>query len=93
MIKIYEANEKPAALVQDLLDVWEKSVRATHFFLSDNEVKNIKKYVPQALNAIAHLLVAEDKAGKPIAFMGVENGSLEMLFLPRKKEAGGWGSD
>lgn len=49
MIKIYEANERPAALVQNLLDVWEKSVRATHFFLSDNEVKNIKKYVPQAL--------------------------------------------
>ncbi len=91
MIKIYEANERPAALVQDLLDVWEKSVRATHFFLSDNEVKNIKKYVPQALNAIAHLLVAEDKAGKPIAFMGVENGSLEMLFIAPEERGRGLG--
>lgn len=91
MIKIYEANEKPAALVQDLLDVWEKSVRATHFFLSDNEVKNIKKYVPQALNVIAHLLVAEDKAGKPIAFMGVENGSLEMLFIAPEERGRGLG--
>lgn len=88
MIKIYEANERPAALVQDLLDVWEKSVRATHFFLSDNEVKNIKKYVPQALNAIAHLLVAEDKAGKPIAFMEWRMGRLKCFLLPRKKEAG-----
>lgn len=70
MIKIYEANERPAALVQNLLDVWEKSVRATHFFLSDNEVKNIKKYVRQALNAIAHLLIAEDKAGKAYCLYG-----------------------
>lgn len=76
-------------LVQQLLQVWEKSVRATHLFLSDEEVKAIKYYVPQALSAVAHLLIAENKAGMPVAFMGVEDGVLEMLFiLPEERGKG-----
>ena len=47
-------------MVQELLQVWEKSVRATHLFLSDEEVKAIKNYVPQALSGIAHLLIDKD---------------------------------
>ena len=80
-MKIYEVNERPAILVQELLQVWEKSVRATHLFLSDEEVKAIKDYVPQALSGIAHLLIAENEAGMPVAFMGVEDGVLEILFI------------
>ena len=80
-MKIYEVNERPAILVQELLQVWEKSVRATHLFLSDEEVKAIKNYVPQALSGIAHLLIAENETGMPVAFMGVEDGVLEMLFI------------
>ena len=80
-MKIYEVNERPAILVQELLQVWEKSVRATHLFLSDEEVKAIKDYVPQALSGIAHLLIAENEAGMPVAFLGVEDGVLEMLFI------------
>ena len=68
-------------MLQELLQVWEKSVRATHLFLSDEEVKAIKDYVPQALSGIAHLLIAENEAGMPVAFMGVEDGVLEMLFI------------
>ena len=80
-MKIYETGERSAPLVQDLLEVWEKSVRATHLFLSEEEVKKIKPYVPQAVMGVAHLLVAEDETGTPVAFMGVEDGSLEMLFI------------
>jgi putative acetyltransferase len=48
-VKIIEVNEKTSLLIQQLLEVWEKSVRATHEFLSDSEIKRIKEYVPQAL--------------------------------------------
>ena len=47
-MKIIEVKERTPLLVEQLLEVWEKSVRATHLFLSDNEVKSIKEYVPQA---------------------------------------------
>lgn len=90
-MKIYEVSERPAVLVQELLQVWEKSVRATHLFLSDEEVKAIKNYVPQALSGIAHLLIAENEAGRPVAFMGVEDGVLEMLFITPEERGRGLG--
>ena len=67
--------------IDRLLAVWEDSVRATHLFLSDNEIKRIKEYVPQALSGVAHLVIAEDENGCAAAFMGIEDGMLEMLFL------------
>lgn len=78
---LYETQDRSPQLVAVLVDVWERSVRATHLFLSDEEVAKIKKYVPQALGNVQHLIVAEDESGKPAAFMGTENGRLEMLFL------------
>ena len=90
-MKIYEVSKRPAVLVQELLKVWGKSVRATHLFLSDEEVKTIKNYVPQALSGIAHLLIAENETGTPVAFMGVEDGSLEMLFITPEERGKGLG--
>ena len=77
--------------MRELLGVWERSVRATHLFLSDGEVRSIREYVPQALLGAAHLLVAEDEAGAPAAFMGVEDGALEMLFIDPEERGKGLG--
>ena len=48
-MRILEAADRRPVLIKRLLEVWENSVRATHLFLSDEEIKNIKEYVPQAL--------------------------------------------
>ena len=54
--------------------------------------KSIKEYVPQALNGVAHLVVAEDEAGRAVAFMGVEDGIAgNAVHLPRKSEGKGLG--
>ena len=90
-LRIYEAAERSEELVRELLGVWERSVRATHLFLSDGEVRSIREYVPQALLGVAHLLVAKDEAGAPAAFMGVEDGSLEMLFIDPEERGKGLG--
>lgn len=88
-MKIYEVTARTPHLTAELLTVWEASVRATHLFLSDAEILQIKEYVPQALQGIAHLIVAEDDAGAAVGFMGIEDGRLEMLFLsPRRARAG-----
>lgn len=90
-MRIYEAAERSEELVRELLGVWERSVRATHLFLSDGEVRSIREYVPQALLGVAHLLVAKDEAGAPAAFMGVEDGALEMLFIDPEERGKGLG--
>ena len=88
-MKIVEVTDRMPDLINRLVGVWESSVRATHLFLSDGEIKGIKEYVPQALNGIAHLIIAEDETGRPVAFMGIEDGALEMLFiLPEERGKG-----
>lgn len=61
------------------------------FFLTDGEVSSIKAYVPQALAAAAHLIAAENENDAPIAFMGIEGGSLEMLFVSPEERGKGVG--
>ena len=80
-MRIVETTNRTPDLIERLLAVWESSVRVTHLFLSDDEIKSIKEYVPQALNGIAHLVIAEDETDCPVAFMGIESGTLEMLFI------------
>ena len=88
-LKISEVQTREPPLLQKLVSVWEKSVRATHLFPSEDEIVRIKEYVPQALEGVAHLLTAENGDGEPVAFMGIENGRLEMLFvLPSERGKG-----
>jgi putative acetyltransferase len=51
-MKIYEVKERTELLMEQLLKVWEESVRATHQFLSEKEIEKIKEYVPQALAGV-----------------------------------------
>ena len=88
-MEIREVDDRPQPLLEALLDVWERSVRATHLFLTDSEVRRIKGYVPQALAGVEHLVVAE--AGNPIAFMGVQGDRLEMLFVAPEQRGRGVG--
>lgn len=73
-----------------LLVIWESSVRATHNFLSDPEINNIKKYVPHALRRVSHLIVAYDE-NEPVAFMGINDLKLEMLFVAANQRGNGIG--
>ena len=88
-LKIYEVQTRESQFLRKLVSVWEKSVRATHLFLSEDEIVRIKEYVSQALEGVAHLLTAENGDGEPVAFMGIESGRLEMLFvLPSERGKG-----
>ncbi len=90
-MQIYQAKTRPPALIKQLVQVWEASVRATHLFLSEEEILRIKEYVPQALAGVASLTVAENEAHAPVAFMGIENGRLEMLFIAPAERGRGLG--
>ena len=80
MADLTVVSDRTPELVEQLVDVWERSVRETHTFLSEAEVAEIKPFVPQALTGVETLVVAE-KDDAPVGFMGVEGGRLEMLFL------------
>lgn len=85
MRTIVEVKTRPQLVIDELVAVWEDSVRPTHTFLSSNEVDEIKKYVPQALRNVAHLVTMVDEHGVAVGFMGVEGQKLEMLFIKNKE--------
>ena len=90
-IRIADMEDRDSLLLEQLLNVWENSVRATHFFLAEADMEDIKKYVPQALRDISHLIVAENGQGVPAAFMGIEGQKLEMLFISPEETGRGLG--
>lgn len=83
LIEEIKKSERSSELVQNLLKIWEKSVRATHTFLSEEEILKIKDYVPGAICNVETLLVMceDDEISRPLGFMGIESKKIEMLFL------------
>lgn len=92
-MKIKEVRDRTLSLTEQLLKVWESSVRATHLFLSEDEIENIKKYVPQALKEIPCLTVAENEEQIPVGFMGIAGQHLEMLFVSNEERGKGLGRE
>ena len=89
-MKLYEIQNRTPEQQGALADLWEASVRATHSFLSEDEIGRIRGYVPQALGAVEHLTAAEE-GGTLLGFMGTERGRLEMLFLAPEARGRGLG--
>lgn len=72
--------DRTNTLIDVLTTLWEASVRATHHFLSEDDIQKLTPFVKMGLSGIETLIVARDNQ-KPIAFMGIEVGKIEMLFV------------
>ena len=90
-MKIIEITELTPLQEKQLIEVWEESVKSTHFFLSEAEIQKIKAMVPQALNGVSHLIVAASEDVNFVAFMGIEKQKLEMLFIYPEEQGKGLG--
>ncbi|GCF92611.1 acetyltransferase [Enterococcus florum] len=73
-----------------LQDLWERSVIATHDFLSEEDRKQIKSNLPQAFEQVAVTLWYD--YDKLVGFTGTYNGKLEMFFLEPSLRQQGFGS-
>ena len=92
-MRIVEKPAREPALVKELLEVWEKSVKATHAFLSPEGIAEIKAKVPQALREVPLLVAAENEGGRLAGFMGIGGERLEMLFLLPEHIGAGLGKE
>ncbi len=64
----------------ELTALWEASVRATHTFLTENGIVEIRSELPNYFNAVT-LLALKNNDGQITAFMGTSGNKLEMLFV------------
>lgn len=78
--EIRDVPRRSPELIRQLTAVWEASVRATHAFLTEEDLRAIAPSVPPALAAVPHLAAAYQD-GVPVGFLGAAGERLEMLFL------------
>lgn len=66
---------------QELLEVWEASVRATHFFLQESDILYFKPLILNTYFDAVSLKCIKGNEGEILGFLGVAEHNLEMLFV------------
>ena len=79
-IPILELDQRDTYL-QFIVQLWQANVKVTHTFLTEEEIQNIKQYIPQAVEHVPHLCIALSEKGELLGFIGVADQRLEMLFI------------
>lgn len=80
-LKEIDYSSRNETLINKLTIIWQKSVEATHLFLSPQDIKDILPQVVIGLKQIPILLVSFTDDDEPICFAGIADDKLEMLFL------------
>jgi putative acetyltransferase len=86
-IRLVQPSERSA-----LVALWERSVRATHTFLTEEDIAFYRPLTEQILaGATLELWVVADDADVPIGFLGLAGNAIEALFLEPAYLRRGWG--
>ncbi|HEY0924989.1 acetyltransferase [Rheinheimera pacifica] len=77
---------------QKLLEIWEASVRATHDFLSEDDLQQLKPLILEQYFDAVNLTCAKTSTGEIAGFCGVHTGNIEMLFIAPDRRGQGIGA-
>ena len=75
----------------ELTDLWERTVRATHSFLGEDDIVYYRPRVLRDYLPAVEVWVAEDDAGVIAGFVGISGDKVEMLFVDPDKHGRGIG--
>lgn len=90
-MKIEKLESLSDEILDELLAVWEKSVRSSHHFLSEKDIEYFKPLVRNRYFPAVGLYVIRNAGGRVAAFMGLSNELLEMLFVLPEEQGKGYG--
>ena len=75
----------------EILEVWEASVRHTHHFLTEEHIQFYKPLVRNHYLPAVELYIIRDAGRKIVAFMGLSDELIEMLFVNPGEQGKGYG--
>ena len=88
MKKIVKCNKND---YKTLIGIWERSVRATHKFLDEASISEIKEaLIPDYFSNVDLYAVAENDF--LVGFIGLQEDKIEMLFIDSNNRGHGYGS-
>nr|WP_320009486.1 GNAT family N-acetyltransferase [uncultured Desulfobulbus sp.] len=76
----------------ELLELWEASVRATHDFITDTDIQELKPLILHQYFDTVDLRCIKSDIGKILGFSGVHEGSIAMLFISPEARGKGIGT-
>lgn len=76
MIRLAKIEEHPL-----IVELWERSVRASHLFLSEQDIVTLRTLVENGVLKQLELWVVASDADVIMAFMGLSGQNLEALFV------------
>lgn len=79
-VQIEKIIYRDLTLINELVLLWDKSVRASHDFLSEAAILSLKPYVKEGLAEIENLIVVKID-NVIVGFMGIFADKIEMLFI------------
>lgn len=75
----------------EIIEIWESSVRATHHFLSEEDIQHFKPLIlNQYLDAVT-LFCCKDADGRITGFAGIADKKIEMLFVHAEERGKSYG--
>lgn len=75
-----------------LIDIWEASVRATHHFLTNDDILYFRKRILEQYFDLVKLYYLQAENGAIAGFLGLSEGKIEMLFIHPTWFRRGYGS-
>lgn len=84
-MNLQEVEFKVASVSKDdyaeIVDVWEASVRATHDFLTEKDIEELRPLVLNRYLDAVNLDCVKNTAGEIVGFIGILADRIEMLFV------------
>lgn len=75
----------------ELLTVWEASVRSTHHFLAEKDIQFYKPLIREQYFLAVELYIIRNEKEEIAAFMGLSDELIEMLFVRPDHQGKGYG--
>lgn len=78
-------------LKDELVEMWEASVRSTHHFLAEKDIRFFKPLVRDKYIPVVELYTIRNEQNRIAAFMGLSDELIEMLFVHPEEQGKGYG--
>lgn len=80
IMEVFVCTNRTETTIEQLVGLWDRSVRVSHGFLTENDIEWLRPVVRQAVREIPVLAVAAE-GEEIIGFAGVAERKIEMLFV------------
>ena len=75
----------------EMLSVWENSVRATHDFITEEDIESFKPIIIEQAFPAVTLRCVKNESGSILGFVGIHDSKVEMLFVLNEARGRGVG--